>query len=328
MNKSKVLITGCSGYIGLKLIKILMERTDLELILAYRKLSAFDHQSGGKIDLNVRRLAIGDISSTTNWHDALEGIDTIVHIAGLAHVSSRGANIASQFMEVNARGTTNLAKQAVEAGVSKFIFISSVGVYGSSRAGKLSPDSALTPCEVYAQSKLEAENGLRAIEAKSELTVVIVRPPMVYGPNAPGNFKALASAVSRGIPLPFLNISNKRSFVYVGNLVDMLESCIDIEESKGKTYNVSDDYDVSTLELIQEIANALNIRPKLFGINRTMLQMMAKLCNKSELFKKTCDSLVLDIRDTKAELQWTPPYSFSEAVRISLGHYENVESAN
>ncbi len=271
-----------------------------EALKAYHFFLAFDIGSNKEFDIT----------------ESLVGVDTLIHLAARAHVLSESTrNPLSEFRILNTEATLNLARQAAQAGVKRFIFLSSIGVNGINNTSPFSIDDSPAPVEDYAVSKFEAEIGLRKVEAETGMEVVIIRPPLVYGPNAPGNFGKLAKLASKNLPLPFGLIHNKRSLVSLDNLVDLIITCIDHPNAANHTFLVSDDHDVSTTELLREMTLAAGKKPRLLPIPMSWLQLAGKLTGKQAVIDRLCGSLQVDISHTKDVLGWKPPVSFQDGIQ-------------
>ncbi len=237
---------------------------------------------------------------------------------GVHVMNDSSSNPLEDFREVNTHGTLNLAQQAADAGVKRFIFISSIKVNGESTELGLpfKSDDHFIPTDPYGLSKYEAEVGLRKIAEKTGMEVVIIRPPLVYGPGVKANFAAMMKWVNKGLPLPFGGIkNNKRSLVSVDNLVDLIITCIDHPKAVNQTFLVSDDEDLSTSQLLSNMASALNVPNRLLPIPASWLSLVAKLLGKPAIAQRLCGSLQVDISKTKKLLNWRPPYSTAECMK-------------
>lgn len=311
------LVTGASGFIGSALIKQIAEsrKNELRVVVrgAYRTLPAMCTQNR---DVSV----VGDIHAKTDWRNALSGVDAVIHTAARAHVLKESEQVpAAAFRKVNVDGSINLAEQAVLANVRRFIFISSIGVNGSQTFEHLFSASDIPdPQEPYAQSKLEAENALREVFSGTQTQLVIIRPPLVYGPNAPGNFLRLLRLAASGFPLPLGAIHNKRSFVALDNLIDLLITCIDHPAAANQIFLVSDDDDISTTELLKRIAVAMGKEVRLVPVPERILQAAAHFVGKPGIAQRLCGSLQVDISKTKEVLGWEPPVTVDQALRQTV----------
>lgn len=269
--------------------------------------------SGG---MEVR--TINEIDSFTSWSDALDQAEVAVHLAARVHMM-RDASIdpLSEFRRINVEGTLNFARQAADAGVRRFIFLSSVKVNGES--GIFRETDAENPQDAYAISKYEAEIGLRRIAAETGMAVTIIRPPLVYGLGARANFEALVRIVKKGIPLPLAAIDNRRSLVAIDNLVDMIVTCIDHPAAENEIFLVSDGEDLSTPDLVRRIARALNRPARLFSVSPDFLMTAAGLVCKREAALRLVSSLQVDIDKARVALGWTPPFTVDEGLSRAVG---------
>lgn len=300
-----ILLTGSTGFIGSKLLKTLLTDNDIFVRVVSRN----------KISVNEPSFKIGSVNASTCYLKASLNINVVIHCAALAHMKKESSiDPLSEFRTINTEGTLNLARQAAEAGVKRFIFLSSIGVNGISNTSAFSVDDSPAPVEDYAVSKLEAEIGLRKIAAKTGMEVVVIRPPLVYGPNAPGNFGKLTNLARKNLPLPFGAIHNKRSLVSIDNLVDLIVTCIDHPKAANETFLVSDDYDVSTTELLTAMTLASGKKPRLLPVPISWLNLIGRLTGKQAVIDRLCGSLQVDIRHTKEVLGWKPPVSFEDGI--------------
>jgi len=224
------------------------------------------------------------------------------------------ADPLTEFRKVNVEGTAQLALEAAKAGVKRLVYISSIKVNGEESAIAYSTDSPVAPSDPYGISKWEAEEALRRIEAETGLEVVVVRPTLVYGPGVKANFLNMMKIISKGIPLPLASINNKRSLIYVGNLVDALAVCATHPAAAGKTYLVSDGEDVSTPELLRRVAFALGVPARLLQFPVLLMKLLGKLTGKSGAVNRLTGSLTVDSSKIRQELGWTPPFSMEEGL--------------
>ena len=303
----KIAITGAGGFIGRSLSKSLRGKAyEFSKVVRIKKKD------------DMENTAIGEISSSTDWSKALEGVDCIIHCAGLAHVlNSTGKNkLLSNYDEINALGTLNLAEQAANKGVRRIIFLSSVKVNGEvTQVDKpFFINDKPIPEGPYAISKFKAEKHLEQIASKSNLEVVIIRAPLVYGPGVKANFLRLMNAINKGMPMPLRSIKNKRSLISIDNLISILTVCIGHAEAKNKTFFVSDGYDISTTELTEAIALIMNKPLRLFYIPAHVLKVGGVLSGRSKLVDSLIESLQVDISFTKEILGWTPEFNFEESL--------------
>jgi len=283
----KILITGQNGFIGKALFDLLKQQ---------------GHQVRGtvrnenKIEEGLDIIAVGDISSTTDWSTALKDIETVIHLANRAHVlNDQVSDPLTIFREVNVAGTIHLAKQALESRVKRFIFISSIKVNGEKTdEHSFSVEDRPNPQDPYAISKLEAENALREISAQSTMEIVIIRPPLVYGQGVKGNFKRLSRLVELGIPLPFASIKNKRSLISIENLVQLLSKAIIDPTVANQTLLVSDSKDLSAPQLIKKIAKSIGKPTRLFPFPVKLLKILGKLTGQSKAISRLTENLQID----------------------------------
>ncbi|WP_257293420.1 NAD-dependent epimerase/dehydratase family protein [Endozoicomonas sp. YOMI1] len=298
-----IMVTGATGFIGKHLVSKIKESGDNVISV-----------SRDSFDSDFR---VGNITSQTEWRPILKNVDCIVHTAALAHIFDKSQSAETQFQEINCNATLNLARQAAMSGVKRFIFISTIGVNGksTSKDSSFCESDTPNPDGPYALSKYNAEKGLHDIAGNHGLEIVIIRPPLVYGKNAPGNFGSLVKLIKKGFPLPFGAINNVRSFISVHNLVDIIINCIFHSDAKNQTFLVSDDDDVSTSELIYSLMNECGRSQYLFCVNVSILLWLAKVLGKeAEIEKLTCD-LKVDLDYTKRILGWKPPCSFHDGIK-------------
>lgn len=296
----KVLITGSNGFIGSNLTN--------KLKLTH---IVIGHGRSSCNSLNTSDFLKVNIDSQSNWKKLLTGINTIVHLAAVAHNNS---NDPAYINEVNVKGTINLAEQAEKSGVKRFIFISSIGVLGNSTTNTLPFDeySNAAAHSQYAQSKLDAEIALLKIAEETELEVVIIRPVLVYGIGAPGNFGKLVSLVNKMPMLPFALCKNKRSFISVDNLVDFVSTCIEHPKAKNEIFCISDDNDVSIRGFTDGIAKGLNKRLIQLPIPVSIFKLLGKITGKSEPIEQLIGDLQVDSSKARELLDWTPPITMAE----------------
>jgi len=312
---SEVLVTGATGFVGHAVVgKLAVDGSFDGVVAAVRR----DDVSWPK---GVVPVEVGDLLPTTDWSEALHGVDALVHCAARVHVMQEDAIDPLQaYREVNVKGTLNLARQAAQAGVSRFVFVSSIKVNGeATQPGQtFSADDLLSPLDPYGVSKQEAELGLREIEAQTGMEVVIVRPPLVYGPGVKANFAAMLRWVARGIPLPLGAIHNTRSMVALDNLVDLLVVCLKHPTAAGQTFLVSDGEDVSTTELLRRTAHAMGKKAFLLPIPAIALEMSATLLGKRAVAQRLCGSLQVDITKTRSLLGWSPPLTLDQGLKKAV----------
>lgn len=301
--KEKIIITGASGFIGSALTHHLVDSGFNVTALSRRN-------NNGKILPSCHFIQVRDIN---DFCDVTENLmaDVIIHTAGVAHVQN---SQLSEFTRVNTTATLRLAEAAAKRGVRRFIFLSSIGVHGLKNTKPFCVQDKPNPVENYAISKLDAEYGLTRIAQETGMEVVIIRPPLVYGPNAPGNFGKLIKLIDRNIPIPLGMIRNRRSFVSLYNLIDLIKKCIKHPKAANEVFLVSDDQIVSTTELLNLMIKKSGNSTKLIPLPPFCLLLAATFLGKRDVVERLCSSLVVDISHTKKTLDWEPPFTFEEGV--------------
>lgn len=311
-----ILVTGASGFVG----RAVCNEANLRNLLV---VGATRYKT--TLSANVRTIEVGEINERTNWQYALTDCNAVVHLAARVHVmQDTSYDPLAEFRQVNVEGTVNLAKQAIKAGVKRFIFVSSIKVNGENTATALSFTDADVPNpeDAYGISKYEAEMALLAISEETGLEVVIIRPPLIYGQGVKANFKSLIKLAQLNIPLPFGNITNKRSLIYIENLIDFIVLCINHPFAANQTFLVSDDDDVSTTQLIKYIKEASGKRPLLIPVPQNWLRFVFKLIGKSSLSDRLLGNLQVDITKAKTLLNWKPPYSVKEGIEKTVSDFK------
>ena len=301
-----LLITGGTGFVGQHLVSQLTRR-ELFHQLAVR--------SQVENPRNHKYISVGDINAHTPWSQALAGVTDVVHLAARVHITQETSSDAyAAFRAVNTEGTLHLARQAAAAGVRRFVFLSSIKVNGEGKPQAYLETDTPAPEDAYAASKWEAEQGLWKIAAETGMQMVILRIPLVYGPGVGANFLQLFQTVNKGWPLPLGGIANRRSLLYVGNLVDAMLVALEHPDAANKLYLLSDGQDVSTSQLVERIAQALNKTPRLFSLPQGMLRLAASVLGKSSAVDRLYGSLYLDSAKIRQELSWTPPFSMQQGL--------------
>ncbi|MDP3607658.1 MAG: SDR family oxidoreductase [Methylophilus sp.] len=305
-----ILVTGANGFVGKEVCQRLI-KTDHHIIALSKSVIASN---------NIRHFEVTHFDRNTDFSDALNGVDVVIHLAGRAHVlHDKSENPYQAYAEVNIAATKNLALASACSGVKRFIFISSVKVNGEATSNAAFNESDMpNPEDDYGKTKYEAEKELRVIAANSNLEVVIIRPPLIYGKGVKANFKNLINLCQLRLPLPFGDLHNKRSMVYVENLVDFMISCITHPKAANETFLISDDEDVSTNELIQTIRQSLDIPALLIPIPQQWLVFFLSLIGKKSLSTRLCGNLQVDISKAKTLLGWKPPYSFKQGIQKTI----------
>jgi nucleoside-diphosphate-sugar epimerase len=304
----KILLTGASGFVGRATL-----RTALEA----------GHEVHGVVRQGeapappVQVVRLSDLASYTRWRDALDGVDAVVHLAARVHVMrDRAPDSLTAFRAVNVEGTRQVASAAAEAGVARFVFVSSVKVHGEeSHDAPLTADSPVVPVDAYGRSKAEAEDALRELESRSGLGVVVVRPPLVYGPGVGANFLTLLKAVSRGWPLPVGRVDNRRSLVYVDNLADLLLLAAAHPGAAGRTLLVADGPPVSTPELVRRMGRALDRPVRMPAVPESWLRVAGRLAGRSAAVDRVLGSLEVDDSPTRDLLGWRQPVTAEDGLR-------------
>lgn len=319
----EIVLTGMSGFVGQALLPRLLNNEN--------NIRAAVRSRNKRLDRKISLFTIDNICKNQNWKNIVTGADIVIHCAARVHVMNDSAsNRLNEFREVNTYGTLKLAQQAADAGVKRFIFISSIKVNGESTAlgFPFKPDDTFIPTDPYGLSKYEAEIGLHKIAKETGMEVVIIRPTLVYGPGVKANFASLLNLVSKGLPLPFGCITNnKRSLVSVNNLVDLIVTCIDHPKAVNQVFLVSDDNDLSTASMVEHMSQALGKSNRLIPIPLWCYHLLGKLCGKQDVVNRLLGSLQVDISHTKEVLGWVPPQSvedgFQETVKAFLLNKEN-----
>jgi nucleoside-diphosphate-sugar epimerase len=312
----KVLVTRGNGFIGRALVPRLVQ-------------AGFDVRTTVREPAGLRNeVIVGDIGLYTDWSAAISDCRAVVHLASRVHIMrDESLDPLIEFQRVNTAGTLHLARQAAAAGVKRFVFASSIKVNGEGRVEAYKESDRPAPEDPYAVSKWEAEQGLRELSASTGMQIVVLRIPLVYGPEVKANFLRPLQAVDRGIPLPFSRIENRRSLIYLGNLVDAFATCLTHPAAVNETFLVSDDEDVSTPELIRRVASALHRPARLLAIPRPMLRLAGLLTGKRKEVARLLGSLAVDSRRIRSALGWLPPYSMQDGLKATVDWYREQQSA-
>jgi nucleoside-diphosphate-sugar epimerase len=314
----KILVTGANGFIGRALCPAL-QRGGHAVRKAVRNPPATSHSDAGG-----EAVAVGDIDEQTDWSRALQGVNAIIHLAARVHVMCEETqDPLAAFRRINAAGTERLARAAAAAGVKRLVYVSSIKVNGEGTASgrKFTENDAPAPQDPYGVSKLEAEQALHRVAAETGLEVVIVRPPLVYGPGVKGNFRQMLKVLGSGIPLPLASVHNLRSLVYVENLADALIACATHPAAAGQTYLVSDGEDVSTPALLRTLGAGLGKRAWLLPVPVRFLRKLAQLAQKGAQADRLLGSLCVDSGKIRSQLEWVPRHTLQQGLQATANWY-------
>jgi nucleoside-diphosphate-sugar epimerase len=312
----RVLVTGGSGFIGRALVPqltnaghaVIVTSRDTRLVLPDAKVKSVD-----------------ELGPETDWRDALNGAEAVIHLAARVHVMSEAGNDpVAENRRINREGTARLAAQAAESGVKRFIFLSTIKVNGEV-TGKVPfhADDAPVPQGPYAIAKREAETALLEIAERSAMRADIIRPPLVYGPGVRGNFASLLALSVKGLPLPLASIDNRRSLIYVGNLTALIGRILDHPKPEGGIYLARDGEDVSTPELFKRVCAALGVAPRIFPFPQFLLALGGALSGNSAAVSRLTQSLVVDDNPTRSDLDWTPPFSMVQGLQETADWFKS-----
>jgi nucleoside-diphosphate-sugar epimerase len=303
---TRVLVTGAGGFIGRALCRELAG-AGISVVAASR--------SRDRVPDEAESRDIGDIAPETDWGPALAGVEAVVHLAARVHVMRDRAGERAAYRRVNTDGTRRLAVQAAAAGVTRFVYLSTAKVNGEQTGATCFRESdPPAPEGPYAVSKWEAEQALHEIAAQSGMELVVLRPPLVYGPGVKGNFLALMRGIDRGWPLPLGAIANRRSFIYVGSLVDAVHCCLTHAAAAGTTYLVRDGEDISTPELVRRLAAALGKRARLVPVPVPVLRLAWRIAGQGEAAARLAGSFLVDDDRIRRGLGWHPPFTLAEGL--------------
>jgi len=301
-NRNRILVTGANGFVGKQLCQELRSAS-YDLLTSVRDSS--------RAIIGQEHVVVGNLDADAQWGKALEVRDTVIHLAGRAHVlNDNVADPLAAFRLINTLGTLNLAEQAAASGVSRFIFLSSIGVNGAVTSGlPFTFNDSPYPHSPYAVSKLEAEVGLLLIGKRTNMDIVIIRSPAIYGVNAPGNFGLIEKFIRYGIPLPVGSIDNKRSLVAIKNLVNFITLCVEHPKAANELFLVSDNEDLSTLEVVKLMGKLAGKNPKIAKFPLRFLQFIFNIIGKRKVGESLMSDLQLDIDRSLELLGWSPPFN-------------------
>lgn len=315
----KVLVTGANGFVGSWLCDVL-QREGHEVVRAIR--------SGECTNPLHHHIVIGDMDGGTDWLPALAGVEVVIHTAARVHVLHESVtDPLSEFRHVNIDATVRLAEQAAESGVQRFIFISTIGVLGNYSTTPMDEHRTPNPPNAYSASKREAEVRLMQVADRTALQAVIVRPPLVYGPGVKANFLRLMQAVDKGMLLPFGRVRNKRDFISIENLCQLVMLCLDHPAAANQIFVVADGEPISTPALIRKLARLMEKPARLLPVPRWLLWQGAKFMRKERLYHSICSSLRIDTSHARTLLGWQPAQSFDEGLRQTVEWYKQQSSA-
>ena len=316
-----ILVTGASGFVGGALCANLIKYSPL-------RISVRDKSKIGLLENS--EIFEASVSPDQDWSSALFGVSTVIHCAARVHVMNDiAADPLLEFRRVNVDGTLNLARQASKAGVRRFVFMSSIKVNGecTDLGRPFSPDQTPMPSDPYGVSKYEAEIGLMILAKETGMEVAIIRSPLIYGPGVKANFLSMMKWLKQGIPLPLGAVTkNRRSYVFIDNLVSMIVTCVNHPAAANQIFLVSDDEDLSTAELLEHMALELRQPSKLIKVPTALITLGAMLIGKPNISQRVCGSLQVDIKKTKDLLGWSPPFSMTEGLRQTAAHFLKMKS--
>lgn len=309
----RVLVTGATGFVGRALCTALKE-SGHTVVPAVRRESGLPGE-----------VVVGDIGPSTDWRDALPGCDAVVHLAARVHMMRDTApDPLAAHRAANTEATLNLARQAARGGVKRFVFISTIKVNGEGRDAPYRETDAPAPQDAYAISKWEAEEGLYQIAEETGLEIVILRPPLVYGPGVKANFLRLMRLVEKGWPLPLGAIRNRRSLLYLGNFVDAIRLCTEHPAAAGQTFLLDDGEAVSTPELIRRLAHAMGRPARLLPVPVGLLEFAGALLGKRAAVARLTGSLHVDSSAIRSRLEWTPPFSTQQGLDLTVAGWKHA----
>ena len=311
-----MLLTGASGFVGSATMRLLLQKGHRVTAATRKPLAQEIH--------GAQACLVGDLLPETDWRSCLERQDVVIHAAARVHVMrDRVDDPLSEYRRTNVQGTLRLAQQAAEMGVKRFIFISSIKVNGegTTPGHPYCARDKPAPADPYGVSKLEAEEGLLHLSRTTPMEVVIIRPPLVYGPGVKANFLSMMRWLYKGIPLPLGSVDNLRSMVCIDNLCDLVSLCVGHPGARNKTFLASDGEDLSTTDLLRRLTSALGKPARLFPMPPAILAFAAALIGKPSIAQRLCGTLQVDISETRSLLGWTPPVSVDTGLRRTAADF-------
>ncbi len=314
----KFMISGAGGFVGKALCAELLRRGQ-SVSAAVR--------SGNSLIENAEIIVIGAIDGETNWADALRDVDVVIHLAARVHVMrENAADPLAEFLQVNLHGTLNLARQAASFGVKRLVYVSTIKVNGeqASATQSFTELDEPSPQDFYSISKWQAEQALWRIAQETGLEIVVVRPPLVYGPGVKGNFAQMLAVIAERIPLPLASVDNRRSLIYVENLVDALIACATHPVAAEQTYLVCDGEDISTPDLLRQLGDAMGCPARILPFPLSWLRMLGKLSGKSDQVERLLGSLQVDSGKIRRDLNWAPPYTLQHGLQATAESYRRL----
>ncbi|MBN7771294.1 NAD-dependent epimerase/dehydratase family protein [Marinobacter daepoensis] len=318
MTKKRVLVSGATGFVGGAVVDRLMAQTELYEVIAVGR-------SGQSIGTEGVQFISGlELNKPTGWSELLKGVDVVVHCAARAHImNDQAQDPLAEFRRVNVEGSLALADQAIAAGVKRFVFLSSIKVHGenTNRRPPFKASDRPSPEDAYAISKFEAEVALKARAANGDMEMVVVRPPLVYGPGVKGNFRSLLKLCHTPVPLPFGSMGNKRSMIYVGNLADFIEQCVSAANAANQDFLVSDDETFSLPELLAQVRRLMNRSPLMVPVPLVLFHVAGRVLGKSAAVDRLLGDLAIDSESARRRMKWSPPYPAKEGLQATVDDY-------
>lgn len=315
MSRQTILVTGANGFVGKALCDYLA-RHDFQVKALTRTPNDFGS--------NIQNIVCDDLDAESSLLEAIKGFDVVVHLAARVHVMQESSDDAlAAYRAVNVDLTLNLAKQAASVGIKRFIYLSSIKVNGEKTAvgACFSADDTPAPEDPYGVSKMEAEQALFELSRLTGMEIVVIRPPLIYGPGVGANFMAMMRWLARKIPLPLGAIDNRRSMVALDNLLNLILACTSHPKAAGQVFLVSDGQDISVSQLLKKLAHAMKVPAILLPVPTTMIKFAAAIIGRTSVAQRLCDNLQVDITKTKELLSWSPPLSLDDGLKVTAEWY-------